>query len=211
MDLAPLPRNVLPEDRGLVASFRHAINGLVETAATQRNMKIHVVSAVLVGLVGSGMPLGLAEKVTLIFCVMLVFFAETLNTAFEALVDLYTEKYRTEALMTKNVAAGGVLVLASGTVVIFAALLVHNAPTIASNGPAIARQTFLGVPLAMLTGFLLWKRPRPRWLNHALFLAGLVLLAFLAVRTTSSVFTAMTAALFGLARLAAQRQSVTVS
>jgi len=86
-------------------------------------MKFHVVSAVLVGLVGSGMPLGLAEKVTLIFCIMLVFFAEILNTALEALVDLHTEDFNDLAKVAKDAAAAGVLVLAIGTVVIFAALV----------------------------------------------------------------------------------------
>lgn len=215
---SPLPPSTSPapishtqsvhKEPGFLASVRYALAGLLETIATQRNMKIHLVSAVLVGLVGSGIPLGLAEKVTLIFCVILVFFAETLNTALEALVDLYTEKYKAQAYITKNVAAGGVLVLASGTVVIFAALLVHNAPTIASNGPAIARQTLLGVPLATATGFLLWRRPRPRWVDHLLFVAGLALMAALALRTTSVVFTVMTASLFGLARLAANTTPV---
>jgi diacylglycerol kinase (ATP) len=196
--------NCIPSGpRGFLGSVKYALDGLVETAATQRNMKVHVVSAVLVGLVGSGIPLGLAEKVTLIFCVMLVFFAETLNTALEALVDLYTVKYHVQASATKNAAAGGVLVLAAGTVVIFAALLVHNAPVIASNGWAIARQLSLGTPLATLTGLLLWRRPRAVWIDHLLFAAGLGLLAALAIRSQSEVFTTLTAGVFCLSRLAA--------
>ena len=191
-------------DRGFVASFKFALEGLVETAATQRNMKVHVVSAVLVGLVGSGIPLGLAEKVTLIFCVMLVFFAETLNTALEALVDLYTEKYHLQALATKNAAAGGVLVLAAGTVVIFAALLVHNATVLASNIEAIVRQLALGTPLAILTGLLLWRRPRAIWIDHTMFVAGLGLLVALGLKSTSEVFTALTTGVFCLSRLAAR-------
>ncbi|HYI03132.1 diacylglycerol kinase family protein, partial [Hyalangium sp.] len=66
---------------GVMASFRNAWAGLIHTVIHQRNMRVHLVSAVLVGLVGSGIPLGLAEKVTLIFCVLLIFFAEILNSA----------------------------------------------------------------------------------------------------------------------------------
>ncbi len=205
--LTPSGPRKRPGPPTLAASFRYALEGLFETVATQRNMKIHVVSAVLVGLVGSGIPLGLAEKVTLIFCVMLVFFAETLNTALEALVDLYTEEHHVQAAITKNVAAGGVLVLATGTVVIFAALLVHNAPTILENGPAIFRQTLLGIPLATITGLLLWRGARRRWVDYLLFAGGIGLLGLLALRTTSIVFTAMTCGLFGLSCLASLRQA----
>ena len=99
-------------------------------------MRVHVVSAILVGLVGSGIPLGLAEKVTLIFCVLLVFFAEILNSALETLVDLATQQFDEKARVTKDAAAAGVLVLAIGTVVIFAAILVHNWDDGARQRPA---------------------------------------------------------------------------
>ncbi len=191
--------------RTLWASVLRAVGGLVETAANQRNMKVHLVSGLLVGLVGSGIPLGLAEKVTLIFCVILVLFAEMANTALESLVDLHTEDFRELAAKTKDVAAAGVLVLALGTVVIFAALLVHTWPVIVSNPGAVFRQSMLGVPLTVTTGLLLWSRPRPVVFDHLLFGAGIAMLAALALWTTSSVFTAMTAGLFCLARLAANR------
>lgn len=196
-----------PADRRSIAgSFRAAWEGLVTTAARQRNMKAHVVSGVLVGLVGSGITLGLAEKVTLILCVILVLFAETLNSSLEALVDLHTEDFRNLARATKDAAAAGVLVLSLGTVVIFAALLVHNWPTIAASGPRIARQVAYGVPLAVAAGLLLWSRPRPALVDHLLFAAGVLLLVRLATFTASAVFTAMTAGLFALARLAAARR-----
>lgn len=155
-------------------------------------MKIHLVAAVLVGLVGSGLRLGLAEKVTLIFCVMLVLFAEILNTALEALVDLHTEDYRELARITKDVAAAGVLVLSAGTVVIFAALLVHNGGEILSSGPQIARQSALGLPLAGVVALLLSRTVRPAWADHALFAAGLVLWSVMLNWSVSSVFSALT-------------------
>src|SRR6185369_15797109 len=107
-------------------------------------MRIHVVAALLVMLVGSGIPLGLAEKVTLIFCVQFVFFAEIINSALEALVDLATEQLHEQARVTKDAAAAAVLVLAIGTVVIFAALLVHNWATVAAHTGDVARQVALG-------------------------------------------------------------------
>lgn len=183
---------------GFFRSFVHAWNGLMH-ALSQRNMKFHMVSALLVGLVGSGIRLDLAEKVTLIFCVMLIFFAEILNTALEALVDLHTEDFRSLARTTKDAAAGGVLILAMGTVVIFAALLVHNWDNILLSGDQITRQVAAGAPLALLTALMLVRRMRPRWVDHLLFAASLGLWALLWTWTVSSVFSALIGGLVFLA------------
>jgi diacylglycerol kinase (ATP) len=210
--LKPLPPpDDLPEpprsraQLGFFGSFRHAWHGLLHSLR-QRNMKFHLVSAVMVGLVGSGIRLGLAEKVTLIFCVMLVFFAEILNTALEALVDLHTEDFRELAKTTKDAAAAGVLVLALGTVVIFAALLVHNWHEIAGNGPQILRQATVGGPLTILAGLLVSRFPKPAWVKHAMFAAGLLLWGALWLWTTSMVFTVLTGGIFFLAWQASLNQ-----
>src|SRR5215813_14017959 len=106
---------------GFFQSFVHAWSGLIHAVVYQRNMRIHMLA---------GIPLGLVEKVTLIFCVLLIFFAEILNTALEQLVDLAVEQLHEKARLAKDAAAAGVLVLAIGTVVIFAAILVHNWQTV---------------------------------------------------------------------------------
>jgi diacylglycerol kinase (ATP) len=191
---------------GLLASFRSAWNGLIHTVVHQRNMRIHLVSAILVGLVGSGIELGLAEKVTLIFCVLLIFFAEILNSALEHLVDLATRHFDEKARLTKDAAAAGVLVLALGTVVIFCAILVHNWHTVARSGPQIVRQVALGVPLAACATVLVWPRSRPAWVDALAFVAGGALLGTLALRTASSVFTAMDAGLLVVAGAAARQR-----
>jgi diacylglycerol kinase (ATP) len=166
-------------------------------------MRVHLLAALLVGLVGSGIPLGLAERVTLIFCVLLVFFAEILNSALEALVDLATQAFDEKARVTKDAAAAAVLVLSIGSVVIFAALVVHNWTTVLSEGPRIRRQVFLGLPLVLLVQLLLRTNPRPLYQDALAFLMSLVLLGVLSVRSTSSVFTAMSFGLLVLAGAAA--------
>lgn len=171
----------------LAQSFLHAFDGLLH-AVSQPNMKIHVVSGTLVALVGSGVPLGLAEKVTLLFCVMLIFFAEILNTALESLVDLHTQDIRDLARITKDTAAAGVLVLSAGTVLLFATVLVYNAETIASHGPAIARQCLLGLPFASVVALLLRERPRRAAADHALLGVGLALFGALLGASESLVW-----------------------
>jgi diacylglycerol kinase (ATP) len=209
---APVPFRKPPypprRGEGFWASAIHAWNGLVHTVVHQPNMKVHVVSGILVGLVGSGLPLGLAEKVTLIFCVLLVFFAEILNSALETLVDLATQEFDEKARVTKDAAAAAVLVLSIGSAVIFAALLVHNWDTVLTNGPRIERQVLFGVPLAGCAALLMRDRPR-RWIQDALaFIAGVGLCAVLATSTTSVVFTAMTAGLLVLALAAARKRAL---
>lgn len=176
-------------------SVMHAWNGLVHTVVHQRNMRMHLVAALLVAQVGSGIPLGLAEKVTLIFCVLLVLFAEMLNSALEQLVDLAIQQFDEKARLTKDIAAAGVLVLAIGTVVIFAAVLVHNAGTLMANAAAIQRQVLIGVPVTFLGAALMHEQRRPGWLNGVLFLIAVVLWAGSLSWTQSEVFSAMT---FGL-------------
>jgi len=177
---------------GLWQSVVHAWSGLIHTVVHQPNMRIHVTAAILVSLVGSGIPLGLAEKVTLIFCVLLIFFAEILNSALEHLVDLAVQEVHEHARTTKDAAAAGVLVLAIGTVVIFAAILVHNWETVTSHGPEIRRQVILGLPLAATAAALMVDRPRPAAVDLGLFILGCTLLAVLARQTQSLVFSSMT-------------------
>jgi diacylglycerol kinase (ATP) len=208
---APVPLRKPPypprRGEGFWASAIHAWTGLVHTVVHQPNMKVHVVSAMLVGLVGSGLPLGLAEKVTLIFCVLLVFFAEILNSALETLVDLATQEFDEKARVTKDAAAAAVLVLSIGSAVIFAALVVHNWGTVLASGPRIERQVLFGLPLAGCAALLMRDRPRP-WVQDALaFAAGLVLCGILATWTLSMVFTAMTVGLLVLALAAARERA----
>ncbi len=192
-----------PHNGTFLSSLFHAWNGLVHTVVHQRNMRMHVIAAVLVSLVGSGIPLGLAEKVTLIFCVLLIFFAEILNSALEQLVDLAIQQFDEKARLTKDAAAAGVLVLAIGTVVIFAAILVHNSDVIASHGEEIQRQVLLGVPLTFCAGALMHEA-RKHWLLDVGFVAAaFALWAALLYRSTSYVFSAMTLGLLVLTGAAA--------
>lgn len=188
---------------GFFNSFKHAWAGLIHTIVHQRNMKVHMLSAMLVSLVGSGIPLGLAEKVTLIFCVLLIFFAEILNSALEALVDLHTKDFDEHARVTKDAAAAGVLVLALGTVVIFAALIVHNLETIRTHKQEILRQVLLGIPLTLCMAVLTRRALRPVWMDIAWFVVGVALWAAILPASESYVFSAMTLGLLILAGNAA--------
>jgi diacylglycerol kinase (ATP) len=138
--------------------------------------------------------------------VVLVFFAEILNTALEHLVDLAVQEFDEKARVAKDAAAAGVLVLAIGTLVIFAALVVHNWGTVERSWDLIARQVALGLPLAVLVALLLAPFGRPRWVDVLFFLSGLGLMAGLLMRTQSTVFSTLTLGVFILAGAAARER-----
>lgn len=192
MSHAPPPFQPKQRPTSFYQSVLYAWAGLIHTVVHQRNMRMHVIAAILVGLVGSGIPLGLAEKVTLIFCVLIILFAEMLNSALEQLVDLAIQQFDEKARLTKDIAAAGVLVLAIGTVVIFAAVLVHNAETIFANVPAIQRQVIVGVPLTFCGGALMHEAKKPVWADVLLGLAAAALWVRTLFFTESYVFSAMT-------------------
>lgn len=190
---APTPHRPIAS---LLTSFGWAVEGFLHTIEQQRNMRLHVLSALLVGLVGSGLPFGLAERVTLLFCVLLVFFAEILNSALEALVDLYTEEVHERAKVAKDAAAGGVFVLAVGAVAVLGAVLVANLGLILAGGQQIVRQVAVGVPFVGIAALLIARFRRPRALDAGLALVGFGLLGAQSRWTTSVVFTSVNALLF---------------
>jgi len=173
-------------------SVLYAWSGLIHTVVHQRNVRMHLIAAILVGMVGSAVDLGLAEKVTLIFCVLLVLFAEMVNSALEQLVDLAIQQFDDKARLTKDIAAAGVLVLAIGSTVIFAAVVVHDADIFFKDPHVIQRQVLIGAPLAVIGGVLMHEAKRPLFIDVLLSIAALVLWGLTLSWTESYVFSAMT-------------------
>ncbi|HEY8496332.1 MAG TPA: cytidine deaminase [Limnochordales bacterium] len=104
--------------RTLGESFRFALQGIAYGFRTQRNVRIHIAAAALVGLVAWAVGVSGAGLALLVVAIGTVLAAELFNTAVEAAVDLVTPNYHPLAKAAKNVAAGGVLVLAAAAVVI---------------------------------------------------------------------------------------------
>lgn len=189
-----------------VRSLGYAWAGLIHTVVHQRNMRMHIVAALLVGLVASAVPLGLAEKAILIFCVTLIFFAEMLNSALEQLVDLAIQEFDEKARLTKDIAAAGVLVLATGSMVIFAAILVHDADAIFRDVAVIERQVLFGVPLTFFGGALMHETAKPKWVDVILGLGALGTWAATTTWTESYVMSAMTLGLLVVCGATARRR-----
>ena len=192
--------------RGLVASLGNALDGLLGAIDRGRNMKIQLVCGLLVALVGSGLVLGLAERLALLACVGAVLSAEAFNTAIEAAVDLAAPTFHEKARIAKDAAAGAVLVLSSLSTLVLLAVLLEQAASFAAQAWRIGWQLGAGVPLTTCAALLLSHRRRSRSMELALCGAGLLLLALLASWTTSAAFTALAALLFAASIAVARRR-----
>jgi diacylglycerol kinase (ATP) len=195
--------------RSFAASFAAAFAGLARTIATQRNMKVHVVSAFMVMLVGMALELDLATRAALIFCAAVVWFAEILNTALEAFVDLHIREFHRLAMLAKDACAAGVLVLAAGTVLIFAEVVRAHVQQILASEEQIIAFVELGSAATACLIFTLWGRRKGYvpWLVTCAGLGVLVPLAYLAV---DRLFTASAFGILLLARYARSRFPATM-
>ena len=188
---------------GIFLSFGHALRGLVEVTARERNMKLHVLCGTAVGLLGAEVAMPVPSRLALLFAVMLVVAAEMGNSALEALVDLHTRELREEARRVKDAAAGGVLVLALGAVLLAVAVAVSNqdALRVAVNRRGVA--FLLGGGVLLLEAFLLFGRTRSALLDGIAIAVGGLLVAFLGVNGLSGSLSLAAALLFALASASA--------
>jgi diacylglycerol kinase len=187
----------------LAGAFRFAWRGVLDAALSQRNMRLHLVAAVLVAAFASAVPLGVAEQLALLASVFLVLAAEVMNTAIEAAVDLAARERGERARVAKDAAAGAVLVLAAGAATVFAVVLVHNWELVMSAWREVGRVVALGASLAALSAFLVFPFPRPGRLDLLAALGGAVLLLPLALLSKGLVFTAVAALAFAVCASAA--------
>jgi len=106
------------KNRNMIDSFNNAINGIIYAVRTQKNMKIHCAAAILILFLSLFYNLERAEITILFITITLVIFAEMVNTAIEAVVDIIVDEYHPRAKVAKDVAAGAALVTACNAVVV---------------------------------------------------------------------------------------------
>lgn len=102
----------------MVDSFNAAINGIIDTARTEKHMKIHICASILVLIACFFFDISKIEFLILVLTICSVIAAEIFNTAIEAVVDMTTNYYHPLAKVAKNAAAGGVLIHAIGAVIV---------------------------------------------------------------------------------------------
>jgi diacylglycerol kinase len=99
-------------------AFKYAFHGWWHVLRTQRNAWIHAVATTLVCLIGIWLDLPLRDWAVLVTAIALVWMAEFINTALEAVVDLASPQQHELAKVGKDVGAAAVLIAAGSSAVI---------------------------------------------------------------------------------------------
>lgn len=102
----------------LRAAFGYAFAGVWYLFRTQRNAQIHVLVGTCVVALGWLVGLERWEWLVLVLTIGLVLFAEGVNTAIEAAVDVATSQHHPLAGIAKDVGAGSVLLCAIVSVIV---------------------------------------------------------------------------------------------
>jgi diacylglycerol kinase len=107
-------------------SFRHAFAGWWHVLRTQRNAWIHALASTLVAILGLWLGLAPRDWAEIVVAIAMVWTAEFINTALEAVVDLASPEQHELAQVSKDVGAAAVLIASLASVLI--GLLVLGPP-----------------------------------------------------------------------------------
>ena len=102
----------------LAESVGYALEGLKYAFIHGRNFKIQSGFAILVSILGLVLKISHTEWLALILIIAVVLILELLNTAIETVVDMVSLEYHPLAKITKDCAAGAVLVAAFASIFI---------------------------------------------------------------------------------------------
>jgi len=105
--------------RTFYQSVVEALKGLKFVIRSERNMRVHLVIAIIAIALSFILKISWVEFIMVLFSIGLVLVAETANTAFELLLDYMNgNKFHDTIKMLKDIAAGGVLVAAINALVV---------------------------------------------------------------------------------------------
>ncbi|MBI4699494.1 MAG: diacylglycerol kinase [Nitrospirae bacterium] len=104
--------------RKFVESANFAIEGILHAAKTERHLRYHLYSAVLILLLSLILGVSRLEFVAIAISAIVVLSVEMLNTAIELIVDILFKDYDKKAKIIKDISAGAVLTAAIGSAVI---------------------------------------------------------------------------------------------
>ena len=110
----PAPVNPAFTVLGRLRSVRYALAGIAFMLRTQHNAWLHLAATVTV--IGAGIALRItpSDWRWIVVALVLVWVAEAMNTAFEHLCDVVSPQFHASVKLSKDIAAGAVLITALG-------------------------------------------------------------------------------------------------
>ena len=131
-------------------SLNCAIEGILWAAKSECHVRYHFVAGIAVVFMALFFKISALEFFLLVLAAVIVIFAELMNTAIEAVVDLVTDDYHELAKRAKDVAAGAVLVTSVGAVVLgYLVLSGHIFPLFHSK-PTFGEEPLGTIPVGAL-------------------------------------------------------------
>ncbi len=112
--------------RHIAHSFRDAFAGLFTVWSEERNFRVQVVAAVLVGIAMFSLGFDYLETAIVIFAIVLVLTTEVVNTAFEDAMNKIEPHHDPLVGRIKDIAAGAVILSVIGAVVIGILVFGHH-------------------------------------------------------------------------------------
>lgn len=103
---------------GFVRSFKYALTGIKLAVEVDRNVRIHIISGLLVLIVSILLGISRIEFLFVLFAIFFVLITEMINTAIEEMTNLIISEHRREARIAKDVAAAAVLLAAVFAVIV---------------------------------------------------------------------------------------------
>ena len=101
-----------------VESFNAAVEGFIYVLRSERNMRVHFLTAIFFVLLGIYLDFNVIEISVLCITISLVLVAEMLNTSIEIMVDLVKSEFHPIARVIKDIAAGAVLITAVSAIIV---------------------------------------------------------------------------------------------
>lgn len=106
------------KNNSYIDAWNNALYGIIYTTKTQTNFRVQLIISILVAILSLFLNLEKSEFLCLVLSVVLVLFAELVNTAIESVVDLLIDVYHPKAKIAKDVAAGAVVITALNAIVV---------------------------------------------------------------------------------------------
>ncbi len=98
-------------------SFDYALQGIVSALKSELNMRVHFFCAIIAIVAGFYFNISSTEWIAIILCIALVISFEMINTAIEALCDLYSTEQNEKIKKIKDISAGATLIVSIGAAI----------------------------------------------------------------------------------------------
>ncbi len=138
------------ESKGFWPSVEAALEGIVHTLQSERNMRIHFMMGFLVLIAGVYFNLSSVEFMMLCFAVTFVLVAEMFNTAVERIVDYISKEYHPLAKIAKDVGAGAVFVASVNACIVGYLLLITRLHRYVEGAFGLIKQSTWNISLIIL-------------------------------------------------------------